>query len=61
MLMEETDYGAVLAESRLMTGLTDVFHEYMKNPHADMNTFAVLVKETISKVMPWKKFLRYKA
>lgn len=60
MLMEETEYGSILAESRLMTGLTDVFHEYMKNPHAHMSTFAVLVKESIEAVMPWKKFLRYK-
>ena len=61
--MEETippDNEAILAESRLMNDVTNSFYSYMKNPHARINTFAVLVKECITTVMPWKTFMRYK-
>ena len=63
MNMEETitpDNEAILAESRLMNDVTNSFYEYMKNPHAHLSTFAVLVKECIQSVMPWKTFMRYK-
>lgn len=58
--MIPSDNEAILAESRLMNDVTNTFYEYMKNPNARISTFAVLIKECIQSVMPWKTFMRYK-
>lgn len=53
-----TDTGAVLAESRLMTEVTEVFQSYMENPHSTREAFSHFVKECITTVMPWEEFIR---
>lgn len=52
-----TDTGAVLAESRLMTGVTQVFQSYMESPFATKEAFSFLVKECITSVIPWEDFV----
>jgi hypothetical protein len=62
-MQEETippDNEGILAESRLMDDVKNSFYAYMKHPDAHVSTFAVLVKECITSVMPWRNFLRYK-